>query len=84
MSLVKSVIERLIARRSTNGEVVWHWSDLPPAVRASVAKTLLQVFEADVAAMDTAHAFQEGRLSMTTNLLIKLGTRMRTTRWFAR
>jgi len=75
VSLVRSVIDRMTARpASKQGAVEYVWSDLPRDVRSSVAKSLLQVFDADVAAMDTARPFQDGRLRMTTDMLIKLGT----------
>jgi HEAT repeat protein len=72
--VVKSAVERVIARPSSKqGEVEYVWTDLPREVRTSVANRLLPVFDADVASMDAAHPFQNGRLRTTTELLIRLG-----------
>jgi HEAT repeat protein len=75
VSLVRNAIEHLTARpASKQGAVESVWSDLPREVRSSVAKSLLQVFDAEVATMDTARPFQDGQLRMSTEMLIKLGT----------
>jgi hypothetical protein len=73
--VLKHAIERVIARPASNRTAVeMHWSDLSPEVRSSVAKSLLPIFDADVAAMDPAHPFQNERPRTTADLLIKLGT----------
>jgi HEAT repeat protein len=75
VKVVKSAIEHVIARPAPkSGAVELRWTELSPEVRTSVAKSLLPVFDVDVAAMDAAHPFQDGRLRMTTEMLIKLGT----------